>query len=525
MILLPAPPVESSVPPARVVGRYLMYDEIACGGMASVHYGRLVGLVGFSRTVAIKYLHPQFSRDAEFVSMFLDEARLVARIQHPNVAAPLDVVVLEDSKEIFLVMEYVHGENLSRLIGSARSSKLPIPPAIGASIICGALRGLHAAHEAVDEQGTPLDVVHRDISPQNIMVGVDGVARVLDFGVAKAAARCQSTQQGQLKGKLAYMAPEQLRAGGVDRRVDIFAAGIVLWEALTQRRLFQPNDAASALALVLGSPIRRPSQVNPAVPAELDRVVMKALERDVKVRFQTAGEFADAIEEASTIASTSKVGEWVKSACGNDLSKRAGRVSAIERSTSGLSSADDIQRLLPHKSGTRLGEESTDPGNPAKAARSATGSIPSDKSVDDHLPRSSSDPSAGNPPRRRKSWLVAAGASAILLAAAASFVVLWPRGREAGTGNGPGQDPSRSLVETNRQAVPTTLAVNVPVAPPPSPVAATAPASPTSHNEAVVRAKSGKVASPKKPRPAKSDCSPPYFLDSEGIRRVKPQCL
>ena len=184
---------------ARIIGRYVLYDEMAAGGMATVHYGRLLGPVGFSRTVAIKRLRPQFARDQEFVAMFVDEARLAARIRHPNVVPTLDVVATDG--ELYLVMDYVQGESLSRLLRASRA-KGSIPTDVVSAIFCGALHGLHAAHEATDEHGKPLGLVHRDVSPQNILVGVEGIPRVLDFGVAMAAGRAQATGQGRIKGKL-----------------------------------------------------------------------------------------------------------------------------------------------------------------------------------------------------------------------------------------------------------------------------------------------------------------------------------
>ncbi|HSQ67748.1 MAG TPA: serine/threonine-protein kinase, partial [Polyangiaceae bacterium] len=220
---------------SRVIGRYVLCDAIASGGMATVHLGRLLGPVGFSRTVAIKRLHPHFARDPEFVAMFLDEARLAARIRHPNVVSTLDVVVLQG--ELFVVMDYVHGEALSKLIRANGA----VPPPIAASIIAGVLYGLHAAHEAKTDDGAPLHIVHRDISPQNVLVGVDGSARVVDFGVAKAVGRLQTTREGALKGKIAYMSPEQISTDSVDRRTDIYAASVVLWEMLTGKRLYQAD--------------------------------------------------------------------------------------------------------------------------------------------------------------------------------------------------------------------------------------------------------------------------------------------
>src|SRR5262245_16586952 len=176
-----------------------MYDEIAAGGMATVHLGRVLGDAGFARTVAIKRLHPHYAKDPEFVSMFVDEARLAARITHPNVVSTVDAVTM--GSELFLVMEYVHGESLAGLFYAAQHAGIRIPPAVAVAVVADVLYGLHAAHEARGEDGQPLGIVHRDISPPNILVGVDGVARVLDFGIAKAIVRVQTTREGQLKGK------------------------------------------------------------------------------------------------------------------------------------------------------------------------------------------------------------------------------------------------------------------------------------------------------------------------------------
>ncbi|HEX4514731.1 MAG TPA: serine/threonine-protein kinase, partial [Polyangiaceae bacterium] len=222
------------------LGRYTLFDVIASGGMASVHFGRMIGPAGFARTVAIKRLHPHLAHDAEFATMFLDEARLAARIQHPNVVQTLDVV--SHDNELLLVMEYVRGETLSRLLTAARKRKVAIPQRIVSAILIGVLHGLHAAHDAKSEQGMPLEIVHRDVSPQNVLVGADGVVRVVDFGVAKAASRAHSTRDGQIKGKLQYMAPEQLKREGVDRRADVYAVGVMLWECLAARKLFVADD-------------------------------------------------------------------------------------------------------------------------------------------------------------------------------------------------------------------------------------------------------------------------------------------
>jgi serine/threonine protein kinase len=316
----------------RVVGRYAIFDEVASGGMATVYLGRLMGSGGFARTVAIKRLHPQFAKDPEFVAMFLDEARLAARIRHPNVVPTLDVVASRG--EVFLVMEYVQGESLSRLAKAlrARGERVPLP--ILLRIMSDALQGLHAAHEARDERGVPLDLVHRDVTPQNILVGIDGVGRLLDFGIAKAAGRAQTTREGQIKGKLAYMAPEQLTNSGVTRQTDIYAAAVVLWEMLTGERLFSGGSELDLLAKLLKRDIRRPGEIVAGVPAALDEVVMRGVASDLSARFATAREMCVALGacglgEAPGIV----VGEWVERLAGEALANRSAKIAAIESYT------------------------------------------------------------------------------------------------------------------------------------------------------------------------------------------------
>ncbi|WP_437786780.1 serine/threonine-protein kinase [Sorangium sp. So ce1097] len=312
----------------RRIGRYLLHGPIASGGMAAVHLGRLVGDAGFARTVAIKRLHPQLAEEPEIAESLLDEARIVARIQHPNVVATLDLLLAEG--EAFLVMDYVRGESLARLLRAARAAGEPSPPPFVASIACGALHGLHAAHEARSESGEPLGIVHRDISPENVLVGVDGTARLLDFGIAKARGRLTTTRGGQIKGKLAYMAPEQILCAEVTRRTDVFAAGVVLWEALAGRRLFDGDDEGGLIRAVLEQPIPPPSSVAAHVPGALDAIVLRALERNADGRYPTARELAIAIEDAVPLASQRAVGEWVEQLAGEALARRAARVAAIE---------------------------------------------------------------------------------------------------------------------------------------------------------------------------------------------------
>ena len=312
----------------RTVGRYVLYGELASGGMATVHFGRLSGPVGFSRTVAIKRLHPHYAKDPDFVTMFLDEARLCGRIRHPNVVPTLDVVTTQG--EIFIVMEYVAGEALSKLMKAAAAKKVMMPPRVAATIMSSVLHGLHAAHQTKDEHGRELGIVHRDVSPQNILVGADGTARVLDFGVAKAAGRLQTTRDGQLKGKIAYMPPEQLSGAPVTKQVDIYAASVVLWEALTGRRLFDGETEAIVLARAIEGCVDPPSNHNAFLEPAIDAVVLRGLARDPEMRFNTAREMALAIEQTIGLASPSEVGEWVEMVAGDELHRRAQTIAEIE---------------------------------------------------------------------------------------------------------------------------------------------------------------------------------------------------
>jgi serine/threonine-protein kinase len=308
-------------------GRYTLHAPLASGGMATVHVGRLAGDAGFGRTVAIKRLHPAYAKDPEFTRMFLDEARLAARIHHPNVVATLDVVA-EDG-ELFLVMEYVRGESLGTLARTlaAREEKMPIP--IVASVIVGALTGLDAAHEARDAAGEPLHIVHRDISPQNVMVGADGVARLLDFGVAKARARLASTREGSLKGKIAYMSPEQIE-GVTSRQSDVYSVGVVLWELLAGRRLFVADNEAQLIAVVQKGPRSTPSAFRTDVPEALDWICERALSKYPDERYPTAMAMAKAIDRGVDVASAMRVSEWMSDVAGPLLEARARLVADIE---------------------------------------------------------------------------------------------------------------------------------------------------------------------------------------------------
>jgi serine/threonine-protein kinase len=290
--------------------RYELLGELASGGMATVYLARMRRMMGFSRLVAIKCMHPQFAKDPSFVSMFMDEARLTARLRHPNIVPTLDIVAEEG--QLLLVMEYVEGASLATLLRSARAAGVKIPHAIACAIVHDMLLGLHEAHQAKDDDGLPLSIIHRDVSPQNVLVGLDGLSRVLDFGVAKARQNTHRSNDNEIKGKIPYMPPEQLFGEALDHRVDVYAAGVTLWEALCCERLFDGPSETALVRQISELPIRRPSSCLPDLPEALDRLVMKALEREAKDRFSSALEMAEAIAACVALPTRTEVSSWVR---------------------------------------------------------------------------------------------------------------------------------------------------------------------------------------------------------------------
>ncbi len=488
-----------------MLGRYALYQKIASGGMASVHLGRLLGPVGFARTVAIKRMHPQLASDPEFVSMFLDEARLAARIRHPNVVPTLDVVALED--ELFLVMDLVQGESLSRLIRAASQRGERIPTEMIATIMVGALHGLHAAHEARSDGGEPLGIVHRDVSPHNILVGTDGVARVLDFGVAKAAGRLQTTREGQLKGKLGYMAPEQIR-GEVTRVTDVYAASVVLWEALTSKRLFKGDNEAQVLDLVLRGCDVPPGKYAPGLPSALDEVTMRGLSLDPARRFSTAREMARALEDATPLATASRIGDWVEVTAKDTLDERSARIASIE-SDSSLQAPPRAPQPAP----SIVGVTDTPAGDDVVPTQLSSGSV------------SSAGQSPPSGARRRTSWLLATGAALVVGAAIVAMVSRPSTGTRAAASTpvittAPAPSPPPSVAATPSPA-PTQSAA--PPASASSPSSAAASASPVPPPPRSVQPRLPAATTPT--ASTKPSCNPPWYFDSRGVRVFKPECL
>lgn len=278
--------------PGQILAGYEILNHVTSGGMASLYLARRRGAAGFSKLVAIKVVHPHLAKEGKFVRMFLDEARLAARIQHPSVVSVEEL--LEDSGTYLMVMEFVHGCSLFQLIRKLASQGRRLSVDLTAWIAAQVADGLHAAHELRDDSAELLNVVHRDVSPQNILLSFAGHVKVIDFGIAKSRAQSDATRAGVLRGKVGYMSPEQANGLKLDRRTDIYALGIVMWECLTSRRLFRAENEILQLDMVRAPKVLAPSEYAP-VPEALEEAVMDALRTDPEQRIATSKAFRDRI--------------------------------------------------------------------------------------------------------------------------------------------------------------------------------------------------------------------------------------
>ncbi len=280
---------------AERFGKYQLERKLAVGGMAEIFLGTYVGPEGFKKHVAIKRILPHLTEDQDFVTMFLDEARLVARFNHPSIVQIFELGQVQ--QRYFLAMEYVHGVSMSKVLKACAKKQVPFPLEYGAKILANACEGLEYAHNFSDADGTPLNLIHRDVSPQNIMLSYDGVVKVLDFGIAKAAGNIYQTRTSSLKGKAAYMSPEQItQKSGLDRRSDIFSLGIVLFEFATGKRPFGGDTELELMMSIVQSPPTDPQQINPNVPQDLAKVMFRALDKDRNKRYQSAREMRADLE-------------------------------------------------------------------------------------------------------------------------------------------------------------------------------------------------------------------------------------
>jgi len=332
--------------PGSRLGDCELLLRIGRGGMATVWVAREHSPVPKEdRLVAVKAMLPELAEETEFVRMFLDEVRLVRSIRHPNIVNVYDVG--EHDGVMWMSMEWVEGESLHTVIAEA-GKRRAIPPEMAVRVIAEAAAGLHAAHELRDENGQPRGVVHRDVSPHNILIGTNGVVKLVDFGVAKAVGRVsEATRAGQLKGKFGYMSPEQARGKPIDRRSDLFALGIVLFELTTSRRLFRGESDIETLKLVISSRVPPPTSLDPKYPPELERIVLRALQRDPQGRYQTAAELeADLrkyLKSKRIVVAQSGVAGLLKRVVGDRIEQRRKAVrSALRSLTAGVAPAELI---------------------------------------------------------------------------------------------------------------------------------------------------------------------------------------
>ncbi len=313
------------------VGRYEIVLPIAKGGMATVYLARASGLGGFDRYMALKLTAAHLRSDPTFAKHLVDEAKLVAHLRHTNVVPVYDVGECEHG--VFLVMEYVPGDSFAGLRRLAREAGGELPQRVALRILCDALLGLHAAHEHADEDGEPLGLVHRDFSPQNILVGTDGIARLTDFGIAKAASRISNTGAGLIKGKLHYVAPEQARGETLDRRCDVWAAGVIAWEVLTGQKLVGADESGAVVVPKEDPP--RVRSIASDVSEALDALVARALRVDRDERLDTAQRFAreltSAARSAGLLADPEEVAEHVNRLAGPVLAERKARLAELRR--------------------------------------------------------------------------------------------------------------------------------------------------------------------------------------------------
>ncbi|MBL8684477.1 MAG: protein kinase [Myxococcales bacterium] len=319
----------SLVPPGRplIGGRYELLHELASGGMATVHLARARGANGFERLVAIKSCHKHLRNDEEFAAMFLDEARIVSELHHSNIVGTLDFG--EDPEHsLYIVMEFVDGYSLQQVQRAAKHRREGVTASVALEIVIDALQGLHAAHEHRDRKGNRRNIVHRDVSPQNILVGVDGVSRIMDFGIAHAEGRSSHTREGAIKGRLAYMPPEQHglfsdKPSTVTARADIYSAGVVLWETLSGERLFHRDSDAMTVRAAMKCEVPPLAGSVPGVTRALDAVIARAVQLEPERRFATADEFVEALEGAGVpVASSREVSAWVRSVLGVHIAAR-----------------------------------------------------------------------------------------------------------------------------------------------------------------------------------------------------------
>jgi serine/threonine-protein kinase len=358
----PEEPAPSPVRRGRQLGRYVLCYELASGGMATVYLARADGQRGFGKMAALKIIHPHLAKQKDFVEMFLDEARIAARIVHPNVCSVFDFG--EEDGTYYLAMDYLVGENAGRvmraLVKHTELKESPQTPLLLARIVADACEGMHAAHEVRGDDGQLLHLVHRDVTPQNIFVGYDGSVRVVDFGVATAVGRSHQTSAGTLKGKFAYMSPEQAMQQPLDRRSDVWGLGVCLWEVLTRRRLFARDTEYQTLKAVAENEVPPPSKYGG--PPAFDDVVMRALSRDREKRQATARELGRGINAAIAQLGSVGAGDLAEMMDALFADARAERNALIERARKVDPEQPSTSKISPAPAGGFYDRSISSPG-------------------------------------------------------------------------------------------------------------------------------------------------------------------
>ncbi|MBZ0231333.1 MAG: protein kinase, partial [Deltaproteobacteria bacterium] len=309
------------LPPGTRLGRYEIVQRLALGGMAEIYLARMSGLAGFAKHVVLKRILPSHARDAEFVRMFFNEARYAATLDHPNIAHVYDLG--EEQGLHYFTMEYLHGEDCRTLLRELAQRQRILPLEHALTIVVGAATGCHFAHELTGDDGKPLGLIHRDVSPSNVVVTYAGAVKLVDFGIAKATNLEDVTAVGVTKGKLAYMAPEQCRGESLDRRVDVYALGVLLYELATQRRAFAGQNDAQVMWAVITGEVPPPSTHLPGFPPALEAIIRRAMDVDRTKRFTTARELAQAVEgfarDAGLLLNPAALGEFLERTMGPKL--------------------------------------------------------------------------------------------------------------------------------------------------------------------------------------------------------------
>jgi serine/threonine-protein kinase len=435
------------------VGAYELGERLGAGGMGEVLVGRKVGPSGFGRLVAIKRLHPNLAADPQALETFLAEGRLAAQIRHGKVVPTLDVI---EGDEPLLVMDFVDGVSLAAVLGKLKATARTMPRAIASALVIDLLEGLHAAHA--------LTVIHRDVSPQNLLVGRDGIARVIDFGIARAASIARTTLTGDIKGKLAYMPPEQLHGRDVTLSVDVYAAGAVLWECLTLRK-FRAGGEEEKIAQLLVHDVDPPSRFAPDVPGAIDDVVLRALATAPAQRYPSALEMADAIGAVIPPASAREVARFVTELMADELA----RLAELTTRTSSVTTAAPMVADVDPTPATQV--------LPPRAAA----------------------------PRR---WPIVAGLAAVAVVLGLALASRH-HAEPAAAASAPEPPPVASMIPAD--PVPTQLA------------GSTEPAVPES--KAPARRGTKKTIAVTTAKPTAKDCAVPYELDENGLKHYKRECI